>query len=62
MLLPEPEELDAVIGTSKWMIKQATSELVSRGGGKSIEIAGLDGGASGCSGDSGCSGNPALDW
>ncbi|KAI6043894.1 hypothetical protein EDC04DRAFT_2599764 [Pisolithus marmoratus] len=39
VLLPEPEELDAVIGTSKWMIKQATAEVISRGGGQGIEIA-----------------------
>lgn len=67
LLLPEPEELDAVIGTSKWMIKQATAEVLSRGGGQGIEIAAdhLDGPpaattGAGCNGDS-C-GDSTLDW
>ncbi|KAI6019777.1 hypothetical protein F5J12DRAFT_904177 [Pisolithus orientalis] len=62
-----PEELDAVIGTSKWMIKQATAEILSRGGGQGIEIAAdhLDGPpaattGAGCNGDS-C-GDSTLDW
>ncbi|KAG1716819.1 hypothetical protein ID866_341 [Astraeus odoratus] len=66
VLLPESEELDAVIGTSKWMVKQATAEVVSRGGGQNIEIATLSGEdttASGCSGTEGsCNGNSTLDW
>ncbi len=37
LLLPEPEDLDAVIGTSKWMIRQATAELLDRGGAPSNE-------------------------
>ncbi|KIJ61882.1 hypothetical protein HYDPIDRAFT_176844 [Hydnomerulius pinastri MD-312] len=69
VLLPEFEQLDAVIGTSKWMVKQATAEVMSRGGGQGIEIAPLDessashntGSACGGSGTS-CGGNPALDW
>ena len=66
MLLPEPEELDAVIGTSKWMVKQAMAEVASRGGGQGIEIATVDGpltASAGCNGASGsCSGDPALEW
>jgi len=67
VLLPEPEELDAVIGTSKWMVKQATAEVASRGGGQGIEIATVDGPPTadatdaGCSGSS-CGGNSALEW
>jgi len=30
LLLPEPDELDAVIGSSKWMVRQATAELYDR--------------------------------
>ncbi|KAF9239853.1 hypothetical protein BU15DRAFT_87858 [Melanogaster broomeanus] len=70
VLLPETEQLDAVIGTSKWMVKQATAEVISRGGGQGIEIAALDdsslqsnaSGACGGSGMSCGSGNAALDW
>lgn len=41
LLLPEPAELDAVIGTSKWMVKQATTELVNSAGEESsIEVVG----------------------
>lgn len=69
VLLPEPEELDAVIGTSKWMVKQATAEVMSRGGGQGVEIATVDGPpsadttTSGCSGaGSSCGGNSTLEW
>jgi len=62
VLLPEPEELDAVIGTSKWMVKQATAEVMSRRGGNGIEIATVDV-SGGCSGTGGsCGGDPALEW
>ncbi len=42
LLLPEPEDLDAVIGTSKWMVRQATAELIDRGATEesSVEIVG----------------------
>ncbi|KAF8137709.1 hypothetical protein EV363DRAFT_1318672 [Boletus edulis] len=66
VLLPEPKELDAVIGTTKWMVKQATAEVISRGGGQGIEIATVDGPPSvtaGCNGAGGaCAGDPALEW
>jgi nitrite reductase (NAD(P)H) len=69
ILLPEPEELDDVIGTSKWMVKRATAEVVSRGGGQGIEIATVeepptaDTATAGCSGSgSSCGGNSALEW
>ncbi|KAG1736104.1 uncharacterized protein EDB91DRAFT_1142842 [Suillus paluster] len=68
VLLPDSDTLDAVIGTSKWMVKQASAELASRGGGEGIEIAGVDIGlsesGSACSGGkSSCSGgNASLDW
>lgn len=67
VLLPEPEQLDAVIGTSKWMVKQATAEAMSRGGGQGVEIATVDGpptaDTTSCSGaGSSCGGNSTLEW
>ncbi|KAG1776329.1 hypothetical protein EV702DRAFT_1179952 [Suillus placidus] len=68
VLLPDSDNLDAVIGTSKWMVKQASAELTARGGGEGIEIAGVGVGlsesGSACSGGrSSCSGgNAPLDW
>lgn len=68
VLLPDSDKLDAVIGTSKWMIKQASAELASRGGGEGIEIVGAGPGliesGSACSGGpSPCNGgNASLDW
>ncbi|TCD62454.1 hypothetical protein EIP91_006881 [Steccherinum ochraceum] len=43
VLLPSPDELDAVIGTSKWMVRRATAELLDRSSGGGIEIVGPDG-------------------
>lgn len=41
VLLPPSDELDAVIGTTKWMVRQATAELFDRSpSGGSIEIVG----------------------
>ena len=67
VLLPDSDKLDVVIGTSKWMVKQASAELASRGGGEGIEIAGVEIGltesGSACGGQSSCSGgNASLDW
>ena len=61
LLLPEPSALDAVIGTSKWMVRQATREIEERGG-ESIEIVGPgDEPASSGTTTSLC-GNHALEW
>jgi len=68
VLLPDSDKLDAAIGTSKWMVKQAAAELVSRGGGEGIEIAGVGidptESTSACSGGGGScgGGNASLDW
>ena len=65
VLLPEAEELDAVIGTNKWMVKQATVEVETRGGGKGIEIATVEGSpimTDGCSGAGISCGDSALEW
>jgi nitrite reductase (NAD(P)H) len=66
MLLPEPDELDAVIGTSKWMVRQATAEMFGRGGAGQVEIVGPDGmikidTPSSCAGNLGC-GDSKLEW
>ncbi|KAF8599087.1 nitrite reductase [Ceratobasidium sp. AG-I] len=68
VLLPEPDALDAVIGTSKWMIRQATAEAYGKGSAGMIEIVGPDGRvapeiakASCADGSSGC-GDSKLEW
>ena len=74
LLLPEPDDLNGVIGTSKWMVRQATAELLNRtgatGGESTVEItgptnevvqdAGDNGVGGGCSGAS-C-GDSRLEW
>lgn len=75
LLLPESDELDTVIGSSKWMVRQATAELYDRGSGGGVEIVGPDGkdvaeGAGGSSCSSGAQpaepvsscGNNKLEW
>ncbi|TFK51421.1 nitrite reductase [Heliocybe sulcata] len=68
LLLPEPDDLDAVIGTSKWMVRKATAEVIERGGGDALEIAEVRDGAdigvsagSACTGGS-CGGVKSMDW
>ncbi|QRV85667.1 nitrite reductase (NAD(P)H) large subunit [Ceratobasidium sp. AG-Ba] len=68
VLLPGPDELDAVIGTSKWMVRQATAEAYGKGSAGMIEIVGPDGriapesAQAACGGgESGC-GNSKLEW
>jgi len=43
LLLPEIEDMDAVLGTSKWMVTQASSEALGRGSSGKLEIVGPDG-------------------
>lgn len=40
LLLPPPDDLDAIIGSSKWMVKQATAEIFGRNSASAIEIVG----------------------
>lgn len=67
VLLPEPDALDAVIGTSKWMVRQATAEAYGRGSAGMIEIIGPDGrvapeiAKASCGAGSGC-GDSKLEW
>lgn len=67
VLLPDSDNLDAAIGTSKWMVKQASAELSLRGG-EGIEIAGVgiglsESGSACGGGQRSCSGgNASLDW
>ena len=61
LLLPEPDDLDDVLGTEKWMVKAATSQLFPRTGATQVELVGPDGRVQGgCSGDL-CSGGK-LEW
>ena len=67
VLLPDSNDLDAVIGTSKWMVRQATAEVFGRGGAGQVEVVGPDGrvaietGQSSCGAGSGCV-DPKLEW
>ncbi|KAF8587207.1 nitrite reductase [Ramaria rubella] len=61
LLLPDPEELDEILGSDKWMVKAATAQLHSRGGATQIELVGPDGRVQqGCV-DGECSGGK-LEW
>jgi nitrite reductase (NAD(P)H) len=66
LLLPPVDQLDPVLGRSKWMIRQATAEVHGRAPASQIDIVGPDGkiktSVNGCaSGDSTACGGP-LDW
>ncbi|KAG8710109.1 hypothetical protein FRC11_004844, partial [Ceratobasidium sp. 423] len=43
VLLPDSDALDSIIGTSKWMVRQATAEAYGKGSAGMIEIVGPDG-------------------
>ena len=62
LLLPEPDALDAVIGTSKWMVRQATAELIDKGAEETsaVEIVGPTEETGACGGTS-C-GDSKLEW
>lgn len=67
MKLPEPHLLDEVLGTAKWMVRQAKKEALAIGG-KHIEIVGPTedrapeiAQSSSCSGES-CGPAGALEW
>lgn len=41
LLLPPPDELDALIGSAKWMVRKATAEVLGKNAASSIiEIVG----------------------
>lgn len=66
LLLPDEGDLDAVIGTSKWMVRQATAELLSKTAESTVEIVGpsdaiLTGEPQACGGGTSC-GDAKLDW
>lgn len=64
LLLPESDDLDAIIGTSKWMVRQATSELTSMERGSGVEIVGpeKEGLIAACGGASSTCGGNQLEW
>jgi len=63
LLLPETDELNVVIGASKWMVRQATAELLDSGVEGGIEIVGPTDDATtiGCASESAC-GDERLEW
>ncbi|CEL51481.1 nitrite reductase (NAD(P)H) large subunit [Rhizoctonia solani AG-1 IB] len=67
VLLPDSDALDSVIGTSKWMVRQATAQVYGKGSAGMIEIIGPDGRVApeipqaGCVGGSSC-GDSKLEW
>lgn len=38
LLLPDQADLDGVLGTSKWMVRQATAEAFGRNAATQVEI------------------------
>ncbi|ELU36552.1 NADPH nitrite reductase [Rhizoctonia solani AG-1 IA] len=67
VLLPDSDALDSVIGTSKWMVRQATAQVYGKGSAGMIEIIGPDGrvapeiAKAACAGGSSC-GDSKLEW
>ena len=60
--LPPVEELDAVIGTEKWMVRQAQSEVLGLAPASQAEIAPPNVGINEAECGGGCSGSNKLDW
>lgn len=68
--LPPEDELDALIGSSRWMVKKSTAEALGRNPATAISIVAPEGGLTeghraeeggGCGGDTGC-GSAKLEW
>ncbi|KAF8901644.1 NADPH nitrite reductase [Gymnopilus junonius] len=62
--LPEPTEMDAILGTSKWMLRKAGEETIERGPSHHIEIVAPTSGpiTSALSSGSCLASNKNLDW
>jgi nitrite reductase (NAD(P)H) len=43
LLLPDPEHLDSILATSKWMVRKATAEAFGKNAATQVEIVGPDG-------------------
>lgn len=60
LFLPEPDELDKVLGTNKWIVRAATSQLYAQNSATQIDIVVPDGRlGQGCT--EGCGGGK-LEW
>lgn len=60
LFLPEPDDLDRVLGTNKWIVRAATSQLHTRNSATQIETVGPEERlGQGCT--EGCSGGK-LEW
>ncbi|KAF5354806.1 hypothetical protein D9756_005269 [Leucocoprinus leucothites] len=69
VLLPPKEDMDAVLGTEKWLIRQAESEALGLNAATQVEMVGInehthsqDTNSSGCSGVSAACGDKRLEW
>ncbi|KAG6824134.1 hypothetical protein H0H93_002529, partial [Arthromyces matolae] len=65
LLLPPADDLDAVIGTDKWLVRQAESEAFGLNAATQIDVVGPrpdepSADSSSCGGS--CGGNSTLDW
>ncbi|KAJ6631137.1 NADPH nitrite reductase [Mycena sp. CBHHK59/15] len=60
LLLPPKEDIDVVLGTEKWMVRQAQSEALGLNAATQIEIVGAQGDIK--SGSSGGCGSNKLEW
>jgi nitrite reductase (NAD(P)H) len=61
LLLPPRDDLDAILGTEKWMIRQAQSEALGLNKATQIDIVGLQGREEAVACESGCGSNK-LEW
>ncbi|KAJ7039841.1 NADPH nitrite reductase [Mycena alexandri] len=59
LLLPPKDDIDAILGTEKWLVKQAQSEALGLNAATQVEIVGIQGEAP--SGGGGCGSN-TLEW
>ncbi|KAJ7128043.1 nitrite reductase [Mycena filopes] len=59
LLLPPKDDIDAILGTEKWLVRQAESEALGLNAATQVEIVGIQSEAP--TRDGGC-GNSALEW
>jgi len=59
--LPPKDDIDAILGTEKWLVRQAQSEALGLNAATQVEIVGAQGDARTPGGPTGCGGG-ALEW
>lgn len=55
LLLPPKQDIDAILGTDKWVVRQAESEAIGLNAATQIEFVGIKDGSPSC-------GDPKLEW